>query len=186
MLHNLHKMHKMHNTHNCGCLAQENNSSCFWDWSARYTLREFSSEDCGLGRGQIRTSSRTNVRASWLWGRSYAMRCSSSLQRVLADPHFCSHQMLMHAIDLGVIITLIRAILRALFELVELLLGIDGRAAMQPPNLRLDSGMSLLAVMGLMVKGTNYAYYVDYTNYAFYANYVYYAVFGESMTAWSL
>ena len=48
-------------------------------------------------------------------------------------PHFCSHQMLMrdsmHAIDLGVIITLIRAILRALFELVELLLDIDGRAA---------------------------------------------------------
>ena len=34
----------------------------------------------------------------------------------------------MHAIDLGVIITLIRAILRALFELVELLLDIDGRA----------------------------------------------------------
>ena len=54
--------------------------------------------------------------------------------------------------------TLIRAILRALFELVELLLGIDGRAAMQPPNLRLDSGMSLFAMMGLMVKGTNYAY----------------------------
>ena len=48
-------------------------------------------------------------------------------------PHFCSHQMLMrdsmHAIDLGVIITLIRAILRALFELVELLLDIDGCAA---------------------------------------------------------
>ena len=53
---------------------------------------------------------------------------------------------------------LIRAILLALFDLVELLLDIDGRAA---PNLRLDSGMSLLAVMGLMVKGTNYAYYVD-------------------------
>ena len=35
----------------------------------------------------------------------------------------------MHAIDLGVIITLIRAILRALFELVELLLDIDGCAA---------------------------------------------------------
>ena len=34
----------------------------------------------------------------------------------------------MHAIDLGVIITLMRAILRALFELVELLLDIDGRA----------------------------------------------------------
>ena len=33
------------------------------------------------------------------------------------------------AIDLGVIITLIRAILQALFELVELLLDIDGRAA---------------------------------------------------------
>ena len=46
--------------------------------------------------------------------------------------------------------------------------------------------MSVLAVMGLMVKGTNYANYVDYTNYAFNANYVYYAVFGESMTAWSL
>jgi hypothetical protein len=47
-------------------------------------------------------------------------------------PHVCSHQMLMrdlmHAIDLGVIITLIRAILRALYELVELLLDIVGRA----------------------------------------------------------
>ena len=46
--------------------------------------------------------------------------------------------------------------------------------------------MSLLAVLGLMVRGTNYAYNVDYTNYAFYANYVYYAAFGESMIAWSL
>jgi len=46
--------------------------------------------------------------------------------------------------------------------------------------------MSLLAVLGLMVRGTNYAYYVDYTNYAFYANYVYYAAFEESMIAWSL
>ena len=35
----------------------------------------------------------------------------------------------MHAIDLGVIITLIRAILQALFELVELLLDIDRCAA---------------------------------------------------------
>ena len=35
----------------------------------------------------------------------------------------------MHAIDLGVIITLIRAILRVLFELVDLLLDIDRRAA---------------------------------------------------------
>ena len=35
----------------------------------------------------------------------------------------------MHAIDLGVIITLIRAILQALFELVELLLDINGSAA---------------------------------------------------------
>ena len=34
----------------------------------------------------------------------------------------------MRAIDLGVIITLIQAILQALFELVELLLDIDGRA----------------------------------------------------------
>jgi hypothetical protein len=68
-------------------------------------------------------------------------------------------------------------------------------AGVPQPNLRQDSGMSLLAVLGLMVKGTNYAYYVvytnyayyvDYTNYASYANYVYYAVFGESMTAWSL
>ena len=86
----------------------------------------------------------------------------------------------MDAFDLGVIITLIRASLQALFELVELLLDVDGRAA---AYLRLDSGLSLLAVLGLMVKGTNYAYYVDYTNYAFYANYVYYAAFGESMIA---
>ena len=35
----------------------------------------------------------------------------------------------MHSIDLGVIITLIRAILQALFELAELLLDIDRRAA---------------------------------------------------------
>ena len=47
--------------------------------------------------------------------------------------HFCVHQMLMrdamHAIDLGVIITLIRAILRAFLECVELQLDIVGRAA---------------------------------------------------------
>lgn len=47
-------------------------------------------------------------------------------------PHFCVHQMLMrdamHAIDLGVIITLIRAILRAFLETVEQVLGIEGRA----------------------------------------------------------
>ena len=47
-------------------------------------------------------------------------------------PHFCIHQMLMrdamHAIDLGVIITLIRAILRAFLETVELVLDIEGRA----------------------------------------------------------
>ena len=35
----------------------------------------------------------------------------------------------IHAFDLGVIITWIRAILRPLFELAELLLDIDGRAA---------------------------------------------------------
>jgi hypothetical protein len=35
----------------------------------------------------------------------------------------------MHAIDLGVIITLIRAILRAFLETVELVLDINGRAA---------------------------------------------------------
>ena len=48
-------------------------------------------------------------------------------------PHFCVHQMLMrdamHAIDLGVIITIIRAILRAFLECVELALDIEGRAA---------------------------------------------------------
>jgi hypothetical protein len=47
-------------------------------------------------------------------------------------PHFCVHQMLMrdamHAIDLGVIITLIRAILQAFLETVELVLDIEGRA----------------------------------------------------------
>ena len=47
--------------------------------------------------------------------------------------HFCVHQMLMrdamHAIDLGIIITLIRAILRAFLECVELQLDIVGRAA---------------------------------------------------------
>ena len=47
--------------------------------------------------------------------------------------HFCVHQMLMrdamHAIDLGIIITLIRAILRAFLECVELQLDIEGRAA---------------------------------------------------------
>ena len=35
----------------------------------------------------------------------------------------------MHAIDLGVIVTLIRAILRAFLECVELILDIEGRAA---------------------------------------------------------
>jgi len=35
----------------------------------------------------------------------------------------------MHAIDLGVIVTLIRAILRAFLECVELTLNIEGRAA---------------------------------------------------------
>ena len=47
--------------------------------------------------------------------------------------HFCVHQMLMrdgmHAIDLGIIILLIRAILRAFLEAVELLLKIEGKAA---------------------------------------------------------
>jgi hypothetical protein len=47
--------------------------------------------------------------------------------------HFCVHQMLMrdgmHAIDLGVIVTIIRAILRAFLECVELRLKIEGRAA---------------------------------------------------------
>lgn len=47
--------------------------------------------------------------------------------------HFCVHQMLMrdgmHAIDLGIIVTIIRAILRAFLEIVELLLKIEGRAA---------------------------------------------------------
>ena len=46
--------------------------------------------------------------------------------------NFCVHQMLMqdakHAIDLGVIITLIRAILRAFLETVELVLDIEGLA----------------------------------------------------------
>jgi len=46
--------------------------------------------------------------------------------------HFCVHQKLMryamHAIDLVVIITLIRAILRAFLETVELVLDIEGRA----------------------------------------------------------
>lgn len=47
--------------------------------------------------------------------------------------HFCVHQMLMrdgmHAIDLGVIVTLIKAILRAFLECVESILDIEGRAA---------------------------------------------------------
>jgi len=46
--------------------------------------------------------------------------------------NLCIHQLLMrdcmHAIDLGVIITLIRAILRAFLECVELKLNIEGRA----------------------------------------------------------
>lgn len=48
-------------------------------------------------------------------------------------PNFCVHQMLMrdgmHAIDLGIIITIIRAILRAFLEEVEVVLNIQGRAA---------------------------------------------------------
>jgi hypothetical protein len=48
-------------------------------------------------------------------------------------PYFCVHQMLMrdsmHTIDLGIIITIIRAILRAFLECVELVLNIEGRAA---------------------------------------------------------
>jgi hypothetical protein len=48
-------------------------------------------------------------------------------------PQFCVYQMLMrdslHTIDLGVIVTLIRAILRCFFELVETHLKIEGRAA---------------------------------------------------------
>jgi len=47
--------------------------------------------------------------------------------------HFCVHQMLMkdpmHAIDLGVIVTLIKAILRKYYECVENKLGFLGRAA---------------------------------------------------------
>ena len=47
--------------------------------------------------------------------------------------HFCVHQMLMRdgmqAINIGIIITLIRAILRAFLEVVELILNIQGRAA---------------------------------------------------------
>ena len=45
--------------------------------------------------------------------------------------NFCVHQMLMrdemHAIDLGIIITLIRAILRAFMEIVGIVLDIQGR-----------------------------------------------------------
>ena len=47
--------------------------------------------------------------------------------------NFCVHQMLMrdgmHAIDLGIIITLIRAILRAFLEIVESVLDVQGRTA---------------------------------------------------------
>ena len=47
--------------------------------------------------------------------------------------NFCVHQMLMrdemHAIDLGIIITLIRAILRAFMEIVGIVLDIQGRHA---------------------------------------------------------
>jgi hypothetical protein len=47
--------------------------------------------------------------------------------------NFCVHQMLMrdgmHAIDLGIIITLIRAILRAFLEVVENVIKTPGRAA---------------------------------------------------------
>ena len=48
-------------------------------------------------------------------------------------PHFCVHQMLMrdpmHQVDLGVIIHLIKAILRKFRETVETALKIPGRAA---------------------------------------------------------
>jgi hypothetical protein len=48
-------------------------------------------------------------------------------------PHFCVYQMLMrdslHTIDLGIIVTLIRAILRCFFECVEHHLNIEGQAA---------------------------------------------------------
>ena len=47
-------------------------------------------------------------------------------------PHFCVHQMLMrdpmHQVDLGVIVHLIRAILRKFEECVEKVLDIPGRA----------------------------------------------------------
>ena len=49
-------------------------------------------------------------------------------------PHFCVHQMLMrdsmHAVDLGIIVTTIRAILRAFSECVEVRIPkMEGRAA---------------------------------------------------------
>ena len=40
----------------------------------------------------------------------------------------------MYAIDLGVIVTLIRAILQAFLECVELILDIEGRAAAKLEN----------------------------------------------------
>lgn len=47
--------------------------------------------------------------------------------------HFCVYHMVMrdsmHAIDLGVIITLLKAILRKYYECVEKILNIEGRAA---------------------------------------------------------
>ena len=74
---------------NHGCSAQENKHSCFWDRSARPSPRCNSWKDCWLGRGRLHTSTRTNGRT--LWGRPPAMRCSSCLQRVLADtPLLCA------------------------------------------------------------------------------------------------
>ena len=81
--------------------------------------------------------------------------------------HFCVHQMLMrdgmHAIDLGVIVTLIRAILRAFLECVELVLDIQGRAAA-----KLENRFKKRAGVPKGTRGPKvYAIYAKYAKYAF-------------------
>ena len=65
---------------------------------------------------------------------AFRSRCSAHLvfNAFWSIPHFCVHQMLMrdpmHQVDLGVIVHLIRAILRKFEECVETALNIPGRA----------------------------------------------------------
>jgi hypothetical protein len=78
--------------------------------------------------------------------------------------HFCVHQMLMrdgmHAIDLGVIVTLIRAILRAFLECVELILDIQGRAAA-----KLENRFKNVLACRKGREGQRYMQYMQYMQY---------------------